>query len=79
MLSYQKPFISGRERARLDRLIGMALVDKDVHRRLIDVRDPALLKEFGLSMDLQSMLLQAPAQSLSALAEAVYEHLYGDA
>ena len=78
MLSYQKPFVSGRERARLDRLIGMALVDKEVHRRLIDVRDPALLKEFGLSMDLQSMLLQAPAQSLSALAEAVYENLYGE-
>ncbi|HLV37002.1 MAG TPA: hypothetical protein VKY59_17895 [Spirillospora sp.] len=62
---------SKEERKRLDNLMGLALLDEDICRRLIKDRDPSLLAAFGLSQETQSWLRSIKATTLAELAEAI--------
>jgi hypothetical protein len=58
------------ERQRLDQLLGLALLDQNICKRLLD-HDKSLSGKFGLSESTQSWLETIPAQSLTELAEAI--------
>jgi hypothetical protein len=60
-----------KDRQKLDRLIGAAMLDDMVHRRLIDDRDTVLFEEFGLSPVTQAWLCTVQAPSLTTLAYAI--------
>jgi hypothetical protein len=59
------------EKRRLDNLMGTALLDETVRRRLVNERDTSLLTSFGLSTETQSWLRAVEAQSLTELAQAI--------
>ena len=59
------------ERKRLDNLMGLALLDKEVCDRLLHKRDESLLSAFGLSFETQAWLRALRATSLAELAEAI--------
>lgn len=59
------------EKRRLDNLMGTALLDETVRRRLVNERDTSLLTSFGLSTETQSWLRTVEAQSLTELAQAI--------
>jgi len=59
------------EKQRLDNLMGTALLDEAVRRRLVNERDVSLLTSFGLSTETQSWLRTVEAQSLTELAQAI--------
>jgi hypothetical protein len=59
------------EKQRLDDLMGVALLDGDVRKRLVDDRDISLFTAFGLSKETQNWLRDIPANSLSELAQAI--------
>ncbi len=63
--------LSQSERERLDNLLGLALLDKNVCEQLVIQRDPSLMAAFGLSEDTQHWLAHIEAQTLKDLAEAV--------
>jgi hypothetical protein len=59
------------ERKRLDNLIGLALLDIDICRRLLDEHDETLYTAFRLSYPTQCWLQTLNASSLTELAEAI--------
>ncbi len=59
------------EKRRLDNLMGTALLDERVCKRLVNERDASLLTSFGLSTETQSWLKTVEAQSLTELAQAI--------
>jgi hypothetical protein len=59
------------ERRRLDHLLGVALLDENVRRRLVDSRDEALLTAFGLSESTKWWIVTLRANSLSDIAKEV--------
>jgi hypothetical protein len=63
--------LSQNERDRLDDLLGLALLDKDVCEQLVAKRDASLLSAFGLSEDTQRWLTSIKASTLKELAQAV--------
>lgn len=63
--------LSKDERRRLDSLMGLALLDEDICRRLVKQRETALLDSFGLSKETQTWLKGIRANSLTELAEAI--------
>lgn len=71
MLIQERHFISAGEKQKLDRLFGLALLDKALCHRLVTERDRSLLAEFGISTETQNWLGVVPATSLMDLARAV--------
>lgn len=63
--------MSKDERARLDNLMGLALLDAQVCDRLVKDRDESLLKAFGLSSQTQAWLRTLKVTSLVELAQAI--------
>jgi hypothetical protein len=63
--------LSQSERDRLDSLLGLALLDKNVCEQLVVERDPSLLAAFNLSKDTQRWLTNIKASTLKDLAKAV--------
>jgi hypothetical protein len=61
------------ERHRLDNLLGVALLDENVRRRLVDNRDAELLNAFGLSESTKWWIGSLSASSLSDIAREVAE------
>lgn len=61
------------ERKRLDHLLGMALLDESIRRRLIDERDESLFVAFGLSEATRQWIRRIDAVSLCDLAQAVID------
>lgn len=59
------------ERARLDNLMGLALLDAHVCDRLLKDRDESLMKAFGLSHQTQAWLRALKVTSLVELAQAI--------
>ncbi len=66
--------LSAEERERLDALLGTALVDADVRRRLLDDRDDSLLVDFAIPEETQAWLRSLKVTSLTELAQAVAYH-----
>lgn len=59
------------EHRRLDNLLGVALLDENVRRRLVDNRDDELLNAFGLSESTKWWIGTLSASSLSDIAREV--------
>lgn len=66
------------EKRRLDHLMGTALLDERVCKRLVNERDASLLTSFGLSAETQSWLRTVEAQSLTELAQAIVDRTQDD-
>jgi hypothetical protein len=63
--------LSKEESKRLDNLMGLALLDEDICRRLVIDRDSSLFSMFQLSPETQIWLRTIKATTLSQFAEAV--------
>jgi hypothetical protein len=63
--------MSKDEHRRLDNLMGLALLDEDVHNRLVHERDESLLAAFGLSYETRAWLQSLEVGSLVELAQAI--------
>jgi hypothetical protein len=63
--------LSGEDREQLDILLGTAMVDTTVRRRLVQERDTSLLMSFALSEETQDWLCGLPAMTLVDLAQAI--------
>ena len=68
---WQQHTVGQSERDRLDNLIGLALLDRGVHDRLIVRRDRSLLDDFELSQDTRDRLTAINANSLREFAQAI--------
>jgi len=68
-----RPFTS-IERASIDALLGIALVDQAVCNRLVHERDTAFLTANGLSLPVQRWLKNLSANSIVEIAQAVTYH-----
>ncbi|HVO70342.1 MAG TPA: hypothetical protein VMT24_09870 [Aggregatilineaceae bacterium] len=68
---WQQHSLSQSERERLDNLMGLALLDQDVHERLLVQRDPSLLDAFDLSEDMRRSLSTIQASTLKEFAQAI--------
>jgi hypothetical protein len=66
------------EKRRLDNLMGMALLDERICKRLLNERDTSWLTSFGLSTETQSWLQTVEAQSLTELAQAIVARVQDD-
>lgn len=62
------------ERQRLDNLIGLALLDSDICRRLLEEHDESLYSAFDLSYPTRCWLRTLDAASLPELAEAIVSY-----
>ena len=62
---------SKEERKRLDNLMGLALLDEDICRRLLKDRDASLFAAFGLAQETQMWLRSINATTLVEFAEAI--------
>lgn len=71
MLIQERIVINASEKQKLDRLLGSALLDQNLCRRLVAERDDSLLSEYGISTETQNWLRVVPADSLADLARAV--------
>ncbi len=65
--------LSQSERDRMDDLLGLALLDKDICEQLVVKRDVSLLEAFGLSEDTQQWFLHIKATTLKELAQGVLD------
>ena len=68
--------LSQGERERLDDLVGLALLDKNVCDQLIIQRDPKLLDAFALSLDTRHWLTAIKANTLQEFAQALLSASY---
>ena len=59
------------EREKLDRLVGAAMLDSAVYKRLISEQDSALFDEYELSRASRDLICTIDASSLTELAEAI--------
>ena len=65
--------LSKDEAKRLDYLMGLALLDADIHDRLVRERDDSLLSAFGLSRETKTWLQNVQANTLTELAQAIVD------
>src|SRR5262245_42251073 len=65
--------LSHTDRERLDDLIGLALLDKQICDRLLVEHDLVLLATFGLSEQAQGWLRNIQASTLKELAQAIVD------
>lgn len=61
------------EQTRVNQLLGMALLDESVQRRLVDERDESLMAAFNLSEPTRQWLRGLDAATLPDFAQAVSE------
>ncbi len=59
------------EQKKLDNLLGLALLDADLCKRLLTGQDDALFEAFALSKETANWLRSIQAASLTELAEAI--------
>jgi hypothetical protein len=78
MLSMSSFVLSSDEIQHFDKLLGTALVDDGIYRRLLLQRDQTLFEEFQLTDRMQSWLRNVPATSLSELAKAIVPSFASD-
>jgi len=78
MLSMSSFVLSNDEIQHFDKLLGTALVDDGIYRRLLLQRDESLFDEFHLTDRMQSWLRNVPATSLSDLAKAIVPSFASD-
>lgn len=78
MLSMSSFVLSRDEIQHLDRLLGTALVDDGIYRRLVLQRDETLFDEFELTDRMQMWLRNIPATSLNELAQAIIPSFASD-
>jgi len=78
MLSMSSFVLSRDEIQHLDKLLGRALVDDGIYRRLLYQRDETLYDEFQLTDRMQSWLRNVPATSLNELARAIVPSFASD-
>jgi hypothetical protein len=78
MLSMSSFVLSNDEIQHFDKLLGTALVDDGIYRRLLLQRDESLFDEFQLTDRMQSWLRNVPATSLSELARAIVPSFASD-
>ncbi|MBI5669078.1 MAG: hypothetical protein HZC41_13825 [Chloroflexi bacterium] len=63
--------LSQDERQRLDHLMGVALLDTDICKRLLGGKDDSLFSAFGLSEETRQQLRSVQATTLVDLARAI--------
>ena len=63
---------SREDRKQLDLLLGLALLDEQLSRRLVSQRDDSFLASFGLSAGFRRWLLGIEAASLEDLVRAIF-------
>jgi hypothetical protein len=63
--------VSKQEKQRLDYLLGVALLDREICDRLVKERDESLLKAFGLSEATRGWLHLLKVNTLDELAQAI--------
>ena|SRR5579859_6904625 len=63
--------LSQSERERLDDLVGQALLDQEVHDRLLIQRDPSLFDTFNLSDETRRWCATVQANTLKEFAQAI--------
>ena len=78
MLSMSSFVLSVDEIQHLDKLLGTALVDDGIYRRLLLQRDETLFDEFELTDRMQMWLRNIPATSLNELAKAIVPSFAAD-
>jgi len=78
MLSMSSFVLNRDEIQHLDKLLGRALVDDGIYRRLLYQRDESLYDEFELTDRMQSWLRNVPATSLNELAQAIVPSFASD-
>ena len=71
MLTGDRAMLSAEEMHKIDKLLGAALVDQEVRRRLLRERDHDLLSEYKLTDETQAWLSTIQATSLMELARAI--------
>lgn len=65
------PLSRSSQQKNLEYLLGSALVNERVRSRLLEQRDPSLLKEFGISEEISNWLFASNASTLSELARTI--------
>jgi hypothetical protein len=78
MLSMSSFVLSRDEIQHLDKLLGRALVDDGIYRRLLYQRDETLYDEFELTDRMQLWLRNVSATSLNELAQAIVPSFASD-
>jgi hypothetical protein len=63
--------LSQEESKRLDNLMGLALLDEDLRRRLVHERDTSLFNAFKLAPPTQAWLKSIKATTLTELAQEI--------
>jgi len=59
------------ERQRLDQLLGLALLDQSICKRLLEQHDKSLFSRFGLSEATLNWIETIPAKNLTEFAKAI--------
>ena len=59
------------EKQRIDRMMGSALLDEKLCRRLVRDRDTSVMSAFNLSAETQRWLCSIRAESLDEMAQAI--------
>jgi hypothetical protein len=75
--TFQRPkvwqgfLLSHEEKQRIDRMMGTALLDETLCRRLVKDRDTSVMSAFNLSADTQRWLCNISASTLDEMAQAI--------
>ena len=67
--------LSAEDKRQIDTLMGVAILDSEIRRRLIDERDEMLFDDFHLSEHAKQILRESSASTLPDLAQAVVSYL----
>ncbi len=76
-IKFQRPkvwqgfLLSYEERLRIDQMMGSAMLDDTLCRRLVKERDTALMSAFDLSAETQRWLCSIPASTLDEMAQEI--------
>jgi hypothetical protein len=68
---WQGFLLSYEERMRIDHMMGSAMLDDTLCRRLVKDRDTSLMSAFQLSAETQRWLCSIPANTLDELAQEI--------
>jgi hypothetical protein len=68
---WQGFLLSYDEKQRIDRMMGSAMLDETLCRRLVKDRDTAIMSAFDLSAETQRWLCSISASSLDEMAQAI--------
>ena len=67
--------LSAEDKHQIDTLMGEAILDTEICRRLIDERDDMLFEDYQLSEHAKQILRESPANTLPDLAQSVVSYL----